>query len=279
VMDPWNGADLHADRSSSYARVALGYAMAGLFGAFPVVWRALHRELRSPGRDSARQVAVIAGAWLAMAGCAGALDAFIRPSFVLLARTDDPRAPLPAICQDGPSQIYVPEWRRTDRFCRDLPRPLLQRAAGPLSTGIGALGVLVAAGAAAVSRRRERWLGRVAVGEVDGWSMVPYAPEWGELETIPRIVGEVLPADPELTTLVVQRVSEQQRAMGYRAAPEEKRVAWGRLDATPRNGGLRRARRGEKDVPALARLFLWTFVLSILPMMLVRWLGGMIAGV
>jgi hypothetical protein len=300
-VNPWNGDPAWRDGFLHYLRLAVGLVMAGLLGCFHVVWRALHRELRSPGRDSGGQVAVIAGAWLAMAGCAGALDAFTRPDAALWVLQADPppTTPIrPSICQDSPTRVYTRETYEALSFCRDLTRPRLQRAAGGLSAGIGALGALVAVAAAMRSRRRERWLERVAAGAIDGWSLVRYAPEWGELEAIPRVIGgeppvdpkwnelaavprridEGPPVDPALTTLVVHQVLRQREGAGYRAAPEDKRIVWGRLDAALLMAALRLARRGEEDVGALVRPFAWTFVLAIVPMALVRWLGGMIVG-
>jgi hypothetical protein len=267
LVNPWNGHMLRDGDLGRFVRTVVFYAMAGLLGCFPVVWCAFHRELRSPGRDSGAQVAVLAGAWLAVAGCVGALDAFTRSDAVRSVQTVE------------------------------LTRPRLQLAAGGLSAGIGVLGMLAAVGAAAVVRRRERWLARVAAGAIDGWSIVPYAPEWGaldaiprliggeppadpkwnELEAVPRRIGEGPPVDPAQVTIVLRRSSHQQVGGDYRSAPTEEKTVWGRLDASPWTGGLRLARRCEKDVPALARSFAWAFVLSIVPMMLVRLLRYVVA--
>jgi hypothetical protein len=291
-FDPMNGSHVKLREVWILQRVAVGFALAGLLASFRVVWQRLRREIESPADDSARQLTVLACAWLALAGCVGAADAFSRPDAVLelwaspwcepaeppalqLCRDlhiDLDRCPVeakpnpgpkPTICQEGPSLIdaQMPPCE----FCRDLTHPTLRRNAGRFAAGSACLGLLVAVGAARRLRRRARWIERVGDGSVEGWSLAYYAPTWGRLAAIPRLVGGVEPTNLALTCLVVRRPSAApQQDASYRDLPAQGEVV-GRLDSTPWLGGLDGARRGEDDVRLLLRAFAYGFALAIVP--------------
>ena len=253
-------------------RVFVGFGMAGLFTSFAKVWRAFDHEWET-GVDGPAQVTVIAAAWLALAGCIGAVDAFTRPDRVLLLMdrvcaftSEPPPTTKPAFCQDAPSRISA-HWHGRCNFCRDLTRPALRRTAGWSSLGVAGFGLLLAVGTARRLRRRTRWIERVGDGSVEGWSLAYYTPAWGKLNTIPRLVGDVEPENLATTCLVVRRqdARDTKSEGGYRD-PAAVGAALGRLDATPWMGGLNAARRGEQAVRPLLRMFAVAFAVAIVPM-------------
>jgi hypothetical protein len=306
LLDSWTGARIHTVGGWIAVRLAMAFATAGLFASFRIVWRALQREVASPAGDSARQLAVIAGTWLALAGVMGTVDAFTRPDVVVEVWGEDrcaaeerpctadlmcwPHACVAGRCESSPSRptrkpdFCEGETSRIDKdvrpcdFCRDLTHPSLRRGAGWFAAASACCGLLFVVGAAHRLRQRARWIEQVGDGSVEGWSLAYYAPTWGTLAAIPRLVGGIEPTDLALTCLVVRRPSAQQRLdSGYRDLPAQG-VVVGRLDSTPWMGGLNAARRGEDDVRLLMRAFTHAFAWAIVPMGIAVFLSLFVMG-
>lgn len=223
MIQDWGSDENHL------ARLAVGGAMVGLFASFAAVWRAFHREVESPASDSAGQLAVIGGAWLAVAGCVSAVDALTRTNTALVERV-----------------------RLTE---------------GGVSTGTAALGVFIAFAAVQQLRRRARWFEDVWEGSIEGWGLAYYTPASGELATIPRLIGGVAGNNSALTCLLVRKPSSEPRQhASYRdgSANGAVVVVVGRLDATPPMGGLKAALRGESSLLSLSRALALGFSVTTL---------------
>lgn len=228
----WGGIQDWGSNENHFARLAVGGAMVGLFASFAWVWRAFHREVESPASDSAGQLAVIGGAWLAVAGCVSAVDALTRTNTAL------------------PERVRLTE--------------------GGIGTGTAGLGVLVALAAVQQLRRRARWFEGVWEGTIEGWSLAYYTPASGELATIPRLIGGVAGNNPALTCLLVRKPSvETMSHAGYRDVSARGAVVVGRLDATPPMGGLKAALRGEGSLLGLSRALALGFsVTTLVPLVI-----------
>jgi len=213
-------------------------AMVGLFAGFSFVWRAFHRESASPAVDSAGQLVVIAGAWLAFAGCVGAVDALTR---------------------------------------RDRAVEPVRLAEGGAGVATACLGLLVALVAMISLRRRARWIERVGEGSIEGWTLAYYAREGGDLAAIPRLIGGAVPSNPASPCLLVRRpLGPPRQDASYRDAPANgaEPVAAGRLDATPWGGGLHAALRGEDGLRGLSRMVAIGFIVTLMVPIVVLFVLG-----
>jgi hypothetical protein len=254
-------------------RLVVYFGTAGMLAGLGALFKSYRRESLAPCHDSTEHLAIVAGAWLSLAGALTVVDAVTldkRSLFCDMSSADRKTSADPEMKSAWPAECASDQkdapWR--NRLCRVESSP----ATRPLAIILGALVFSVGAAGAALAatrvRRRaqwlEAWLPRVRSGEIHGWSLGPSFPMSRDDETsteeaapwLARADGDAMDSfyrplsySPPLETEVDNAGSS------YRSGPTERPVdgvVVARIEQIFAADAIERVRRGERGARNVA---------------------------
>lgn len=238
-------------------RFLLLIGVAALLAGFGALRRAYRRETMAPCHDSTEQFAIIAGAWLALAGGLCLLDVVsmrnrerVCDSYSYFSHDRGSRRP--AICEplNGRSVDEVGE------LCYSMPTPATRPFAITLGSVVLLLGATGAVSAAVRIRRRRRWLDgwlkSVETNGVAGWSLVLHASASivaNEAPWLARTQEDA--AEGAYRQLIFTPIEVHDPDANYRREPSGP-VVIARIEETAAVRSLAVVRRGERSARILA---------------------------
>jgi hypothetical protein len=163
-----------------FGRLVVYFGTAGMLAGLGALFNAYRRESLAPCHDSTEHLAVVAGAWLSLAGALTVVDAatlnnrslFCDMSPAYRKPKGDPNVNRAWPTECAPEQQDM-AW--SNRLCGTAPAPATRPLAIILGALVCGLGVAGAVSASVRIRRRNRWLDgwlpRVQSGEIYGWSL------------------------------------------------------------------------------------------------------------